>query len=206
VIDWTAVLTTSTTATGIVAVLAFAAKAVFQHSLDADLERYKNDLRAATDAEAIRLRAELELVASEHSVKFAALHATRAKIIAFVHAQLLRLSRDVETVLVSRDLLKHPEAHVATLYERIADRTAKLQVFLEPRSIYLDAATYKAIKDVVNTLMQATERDYETETQAQVEAGTDYRGYGVYLDRFLEQVPALLAQLQDQFRKMLGVR
>jgi len=103
--------------------------------------------KLARDTEAFK--AELQRIAVEHEVRFARLHATRAKVIADLYARLVDAERDGDRFVKVQvwDAETRREA-----YETTERNLVELYFFVEKNRIYLPEPVCELLKDFVLTV------------------------------------------------------
>jgi len=79
---WTTVLVTLGGQTVLLAIVAFLARSLMSSLMAKDLEAFKADLESKSNVAIERLRADLQLTAFEHQIRFSKLHERRAEVLA----------------------------------------------------------------------------------------------------------------------------
>jgi hypothetical protein len=89
---WITAFVAAATPVAILAVGAAIARSVWRHVLDRNIESFKQNLTSLTSQESERFRHSLELVATEHQIRFSRFHERRAEVIAELYAKLVEAS------------------------------------------------------------------------------------------------------------------
>lgn len=178
-------------------------KAQLKAALDIELEGYKAKLFAENTAATERLKAELQIAASEHQIRFARLHEKVAEVVAETYSLLYQQAVAVERYVSVFERADGPSKEVRRL--AVADAMKKLADYFRPRRLYLPKELADRIKAFEDKLF-----DLAQDFMWGVEAGGDER----YPDRdtwfkvdkaMREEARPLFEALEDEFRRMLGV-
>jgi hypothetical protein len=184
------------------AAVAFLCKAFVSSRLTRDADAFRARLKADADTEIERLRSSLQIAATEHQVRFSKLHEKRGEVI----EQLYKLIVETPTV-AGRFILtdnRNPEA------ARVAnERVGELFSFLSLNRIYLPSSVCRRLDNYEHRLRHSvtwvtiywTRVEYpnqkmiEDQNKALQEACTELE----------TELPAIRRELEDEFRKLLGV-
>lgn len=199
-IDWQAVLVTFGGNAVLLGAGAWLAKALISNQLSKDAEAFRIKLQAQTNVEIERLKASFQIAATEHEVRFSKLHEKRGIVIEKLY-QLLLQAKDVATLVAA-----HPKDEE---YQKQAwDQHLELYRFFHLNKIYLPSAICGLLNDYESKVRHSVVfiRIYMREehpTPQMVQQQNE-----VLLDawRAVEnELPAMMADLEKEFRRMLGV-
>jgi hypothetical protein len=182
--------------------LAFLLKAIITHRLSQEAEAFKVNLQAQVNIEIERLRSSLQIVATEHQVRFSKLHEKRGEGI----AELYRLIVETPVAAVKFILFDNrDEALVQQAKERVRD----LFTFLNLNRIYLPNTVCQILDNyerrlrhsVASIMIYWTRIEYPN-AQMREEQNRVMREACAELERDL---PAIRQELESEFRQLLGV-
>lgn len=178
-------------------------KASIQHEYDQKLETHKAQLKSQTEAEIIRLKAQLEIAAAERNVRYSKVFEHTAEVIATTYAKLLALkdaADDYTQPLAPSDPNREEAA------KRYQQKAAEFLHYFLPNKIYIPRETSERIRVLSNTLTRAALQFSMAMADAHSQS-RDPETYGKLFNAFFkssEEVPQLLELLEDEFRKLLG--
>lgn len=176
-----------------------------KHEYDLKLESHKAQLKSESATEIERLRADLRIAAESHNVRYTKVFDSMETTIAETYAALVHLAKAVNDHV--RRWNPQPEMS-EVLSSKVDECFAKLANAYELRRIYLP----KEITSRVDELkMQFLEIRYGYEAELEygaADASTrleSYRNWRKIYERLLTDIPDVMAQLEDEFRKTFGV-
>lgn len=183
------------------AAAAWLIKTLVSNRLAQEAEEFKIKLQAHANVEIERLKASLQLVATEHQIRFAKLHEKRAVIIAELYSYL------GETRAIAR-LFILGDAQNLERAEHAKTKTLELYEFINSNRIYfpedlcglLDKFEARLRQQVylVNSywtkIRHPTPRTEEAREKVMLEA----------CEALESELPALLKVLEQEFRRLLG--
>lgn len=218
--NWTVILTT-VAAAGIgagtvVAAIAWLAKSLIGQVLEKRLERFKASIKADGEKEIEHLKASLELAAQKKIIEFGSLHNRRAEIIAEFYEKLTevqRLSQVLPWNLILREYKEeYGQAKFNELDQREAEDVRKLSTawremseFYRKRKLYFKAEVCDQIERVQaitgfisDNYHNIAYRDEHGEIYVHPQVKQVW-------DASHEALPKIMAQLEAEFRTLLGV-
>ncbi|MGD1104066.1 MAG: hypothetical protein ABSA59_18615 [Terriglobia bacterium] len=177
-------------------------------SADSELERLKYELKSKADASIEQLKNHLQLIATEHQVRFSKLHEKRAEVIDQVYARLVEArmegKRFIATDAYITDRLQQKEA-----WKKTAERMEDVSVYIQKHRIYLPERICELLQKVVDEMSRhvAAAGVYTPlNPQAQEMIAEKYEALmKAYNAFFSESIPAATKALEDEFRRLLGV-
>ena len=176
-------------------------KEIVSHRLSKQAEEFKVQLESRAAVEVERLKASLQLVATEHQIQFAKLHEKRALVIAELYTRLIETRRTAGEFILGD--VQDPERSASAM-RAVWD----LYGFIELNRIYLpevvcaqvDKFEAKLRKSVLFTtsywtrIKHPTPQTVEQRNKVLLEA----------CEVLESELPNLLTELQTDFRKLLG--
>ncbi len=179
-------------------------KKLISEALARDTEKYKGDLKAASDMQLEQLKSKLQLNAVEHQVRFSNLHEKRAEVIAEVYTLLYEVytstSRFVNNAYPTDPA--HQDKYVAEY-----DRLFKVYELLGSRRIYLPEATFIQTDEYVEQLRKIVIRVGilgKSHGISEPDPGRPYEAQINALNEFNATAHNMLADLIAEFRRLLG--
>jgi hypothetical protein len=181
------------------AAIAWLVRSIVQHFLSRDIENYKTKLSAASEAEAERLRADLEKIVYEHQVTFGKLHAERAEMIKRFHASLLALEDEAKKYgswLAQRnvDPFAQHRAEFLDVWRKFFDDFRAHRIFLSPD-----------LCGRIETLAKKIMRPVLSFMQSQAES-RDKEGWTAVWSEAEKEINTIRQTLENDFRRILGVQ
>jgi len=197
-IDWQTVAATALTSTTAIAVVGFILKSLFAQLMARDIERYKADLTKSHEIELQGFKAALEKTAFEHQTRFASLHARRAEVIAELYSALA----DAEEAAVSmvRPLQMAGEAPQEEKRKPAYERAQALQPHINKNRIYFSESLCKLLDEYLKTLHSAL---IDFDAHLMMDKG-ELAAWMKSWERLTEAVPPIKAQIESDFRRLLG--
>src|SRR6266498_2439015 len=108
---------------------------VITKKLATDAEAFKTRIQADANLEIERLKGSLQILATEHQVRFTKLHEKRAEIIADLYKKLVTLHRSGEFFVITRE--NNPDPSKDKEFRELQERMSEFQQFYEQHQIYL---------------------------------------------------------------------
>jgi DNA primase large subunit len=186
------------------AAAAWLIKALVSNRLRQEAEAFKIRLQADASVELEKLRASLQLAATEHQIRFAKLHEQRALIIADLHTRLVHARTDAARFIIgdvrNAELAAEMNAKMLDLYgfitlnkiylpEKICELVEQFESTLRKSVISVDIFWTR-----VNEYSRLSPENQHMQNQVMLEACN-----------FLEsKSPAMLEELVREFRILLG--
>jgi hypothetical protein len=170
-----------------------------------DAERFKASLKADADKEVESLKHSLQMIATEHQVRFSKLHEDRAEVIGELYKKLTHVYFHGERFVITSE--NNPAPYKKEEFEDMRKELTDVFFFIEEHRIYLPesvcALLDKHLGQVRSTVVAAgifgqIENPNEQTMQQSFDAFTK-----AYED-FETDIPAARKSLETEFRKMLG--
>jgi hypothetical protein len=180
------------------AALAWLLRSLFSHWLTKDVEKYKSELKTQTDIAAERLRR----LAYEHEVKFSRLHEERAEVIKKLYSLLVELATNAEQFFMPGSV-GNRELEQAT-----GEALKGFGAYFNQNKIYLGTELCGQCKSLLNLVRDAfTTRTVITGWNPKSEKdGDEWRKMLLEAyNNIRTGVPPIQKELEDEFRKILGV-
>jgi hypothetical protein len=219
------IITSLLTSSLITSVFVFFLNKAIENKFDMKLEAYKDKLKSESDRELMQLTKDLELKATERSIKLARVFEHQADTIANTYEKLLWLLNLVQDYSELTEKLEEP-----TKKEKLAEvQTAfkDFQNFYLPKKIYLPSGTALKIKDVSialadligNKRMADINRGFiainpnsgitltlpdAPETKLTLEEAVAKFDKGI--EELKIKIPTLLAAIEDDFQDIFGLK
>jgi len=209
-INWQDVITNLVVVTGggtvLVGASAWLIKTVITQKLTTDAEAFKARIQADANIEIERLKSSLQIIATEHQVRFSKLHEKRAGIIADLYKKLVDLHRSGELFVITRE--NNPDPAKEKEFGELRQKMSEFQQFYEQHQIYLPLHVCDSfeslLSEITGKILAAgifgrIEHPSEHTSRSSEDAFT--KAYAA----FDEKIPAARMALEGEFRKMLGV-
>ena len=188
----------------LIAVLGWLAKSFVTSLLDKDLEKFRMNLQAQHDSSIEKIRHELNLLAAQHQIRFAKLHAIRAEVIAELYSLLVE-AHGKSIVFVS------PGGYVGESTKGREASSAVLDFlhFFEKKKIYLpkdlgDLLDQYATDVNKHLIEYRTYVNHEPDHSTQEFEKKKNESWRKAMNAFEEAIPEAKEKLEDEFRKILG--
>jgi hypothetical protein len=189
-----------------VAGVAWLARSIVTNWLSKDVEAYKTRLKAESDLALERVRSDLQIAAARRNIEYSRIHEKRLEIISELAG---KISAVRERVLAYVSMWEW--AGAPTKAERrklVRDALAELNECFVPRRFFLPKRTtdkieafraglYKISTDFMFYVEQG--RDSKQDPTKDIDTWTHASAY------ISKEAPKLIAELEDDFRKILGI-
>jgi len=182
-------------------------KNAIKNEYDEKLETHKAQLKAQSDVESERLRAQLSIAATEHQVKFSRLHDKRAEVITDLYSLLVQAHWDAGSFVSPVEFGGEPnkKEKYVTAMNAIADFFR----FFEKNKIYLPAALCDLLERFVQVMRQkiigfGVYVHYDEETMPSESHHKKHEAWIAAWDYFDKEVPVARAALEQELRNILG--
>ena len=173
-----------------------------KNEYDQKLETHKAQLKAQSDVEIEKLKSQLNITATEHQVKFAKLHETRAEVIAETYSLLndlfYKLRAYVSIVELSGDPPREDRRLLAT------EAFKKFHEYFGNKLIFLPKGAATKLQNI-NSRLVITFNEFVFNVG--VPRGRDTDKTEKWMEIFQRvggEISAASGELQDEFRRMLG--
>jgi hypothetical protein len=187
----------------LIGALAWLARSLISHFLTKDVEKFKDQISAASELEKEKLRNDLRKIAYEHEVTFSKLHTERAEIIKMTHSLLVDVIEALDSMLF---LSGTPDEEVIA-----RDRTDKakrahdaLVEYHNKNRIFLPSELARQISTLISELGTAYVSHRSGITQPGPAGIPPERG-AANRKRLREAATNLGDELENEFRRLLGV-
>jgi len=184
-------------------------KGSIQHEYDQKLETHKAKLQAESDISIVKLTKQLEIAASEHSIKLTKVFERQAEVITTTYAKLLLLLNSAEdfTMLMGGST-KEEQLEIAKRFNAAA---TDFYSFYHPNKIYLPKNTAATIQKLGNTVVLLCKKHSMADKLANSNPTSEaaykiLEKHEAQIKELEDQIPALLKLLEDDFQTILGVR
>jgi hypothetical protein len=178
-------------------------KNAIKHEYDVKFEAYKTQVKAEADATLERLRADLQIAATEHQIRYSRIFATQAEVISQTYGKLITL-RDA----VGRYVHPVTAENMPSLEERrkvVGSAYADFREYFEPRRLFFPAPIASQIQEFSGKL-------HKTAFEFLYTVETDIGRHKNKLDHWLQawdfvekETPKLMEKLEGEFRDRLGI-
>jgi len=199
------ILVTFLTGAGVFAAVAWLVKSALAAWIAKDAEKFKASLQANADKEIESLKHSLEMIATEHQVRFSKMHERRAEIIEELYKRLTALNLHGEQFVITSE--NNPTPYQAEKFAEMKDELREVFLFTEQHRFYLPesvcAMVDKHLGQLRNSVLRAgiygrIENPNERTIQQSNDAFTK-----VY-EEFETDIPAARKSLEAAFRKIIG--
>jgi hypothetical protein len=228
------ILTTVTTSVGIIAIVTYLGKQVFNKVLDVGLESYKGKLKTdleqfkgqlntklethksklATETE--EFKSQLNKVATEHQIRFLKLHADRAMVIREMHNKIYTLEKSMQHLTT---LFQGPEWVTDTTREEAATTSLNdLKDYIELNRIFFEEFFCQELEDLINDCcaivdgMRAAKNQEKRNSQTPESTYISREKLLNPLDKWFElndkvkiNLKAKRLEIVEKFRNLLGI-
>lgn len=195
--------------------LAWLTKSIVVHFLSKDVEAYKSRIASEAAKEIEQFKAQLQIVAREHDIRFSKLHEKRAEVISELYALLTDANGDTQLldfVLQLGPLTgeedKFDEEKARKIQNEVAEETAdkctKLADFFNQHKLYFNEELSERMENLISVLSKPS-TDYRLRHQFGVGEPHEVRSEIVELLRNeLPNIQQILKLLEKDFRTLLG--
>ncbi len=179
----------------------FLVKAIISHRLSREAEEFKVQLESRSAVEVERLKASLQLVATEHQIQFAKLHEKRALVIAELYSRLVATHRTARVFILG-------DVHDPERSAKAREEVLELYWFIELNRIYLPETVCTLLDKFESTLRKSVYFADSIFTRIKYPTPKTVEDQNKFLLEACEvlesELPNLLKELQNEFRKLLG--
>jgi hypothetical protein len=181
-------------------------KAVLTQGLQRDLRVFESELKAKADASIEQLKANLQIAATEHQVRFSKLHEKRGEVLADLYKKLTEAVQASQSFTSALEF--HGEPSKAEKYVIAMNAIRDVYLAFDPARIYLPESLCVLMQEFIQTVRKPVisfgvwmrlpegNRDLKqmNETWAEVDAAFD------------TTIPEARKVLETEFRSLLGVK
>jgi hypothetical protein len=189
-----------------VAALVWLARSIVTHWLSKDVETYKNRIKAESDIALDRARSELQILAARRNIEYSRIHEKRLEIISELAGKIREFHERVTAYVSAWEIAGGP-----TKEERRKLAIAALAEFnnyFVPRRFFLPKKTVQKIEAFRSGLHKISldfmfyveqGREVRHDPNKEIDVWTQANEYTD------EKAPILIDELEDDFRKILGI-
>jgi hypothetical protein len=182
-------------------------KNAIKHEYDQKLETHKAQLKAQSDVETERLKAQLNIAAAEHEVRFSGLHGKRAEMIAEVYEKLVQAHWDASSFVSPIEYANEPskEEKYATAMKSMAE----FFKYYDKRRIYLPQSLCDQLEGCVTEMRSKAARfgAYLRHERGGLSAHLPQQRSDAWdkaWEYFDKEFPVTRAALEKELRALLG--
>src|SRR6266849_7297181 len=198
-IDWGEIIKSFGGQAIFLAAAGFLIKAIVSHRLSKEAEEFKVQLESRAAVEVERLKASLQLVATEHQIQFAKLHEKRALVIAELYSRLVATHRTARVFILG-------DVHDPERSAKAREEVLELYWFIELNRIYLPETVCTLLDKFESTLRKSVYFADSIFTRIKYPTPKTVEDQNKFLLEACEvlesELPNLLKELQNEFRKL----
>lgn len=182
-------------------------KNAIKHEYDEKLETHKAQLKAQSDIETERLRAQLNITAAEHQVRFSRLHTKRGEVIAELYSLLVQAYWDASSFVSPMEFAGEPNKKEK--YITAMNAMADFFRFFDKNKIYLPEKACDALESFVKEMRHKIIGFgvYVHHEDAEMPAESIEKKHDAWVtawEYFEKEVPSTRAVLERELRNILG--
>jgi hypothetical protein len=189
-----------------IAALAWLARSIITQWLSKDVESYKNQLQAQSNMALERLRSDLQILADRRNIEYSRIHEKRLEIISDLAGKIRVFHERVSAYVAPWEPAGGP-----TKEERrklAGNALLEFNNYFLPRKFFLPKDTAEKIEAFRTALSKVTAdfMIYVEQESARDRDPDKNLDVWIQADEYTsKQAPVLLADLEDDFRKILGI-
>ena len=178
-------------------------KNAIKHEYDEKLETHKAKLKCESDREIEHLKTQLQIAAAERNIRLSRVFERTAETIAATYAKLLAFYQTAQDYMQPGP---SGGADRKQLGRNLQNKANEFVQYFLPNKLYIRRGTAEKIWDFSNTLQRMIRMfDMSAALEAGLPANREVtERMDTNLENLHERVPALLAQLEDDFQEELG--
>lgn len=204
---WQAILLNFGGTATLLALLGWLARSIGAQLLTKDVERFKSELSATSTAATERLKHELQLIATEHEVKYSKLQARRAEVIAEMYGLLVEAHWASQSFVSPAEFGGEPSKEEK--YAAAMNKAAEFYRYFDKNRIFLPpgfcALAEQFLKNMRSKIIGFGVYVNQDEKFMPVEAQkAKFDAWIKASEYFDKEVPAARAALEDELRTLLG--
>jgi len=187
--------------------IAWLMRSLITNVLNKDIAQFKARLQHDNAIEMERLRGDLRILSIEHEIRFRSIHERQADALAGTYARLYEVQRAVGSYVSIIERSDEPSK--ADKLKIVGDAYEEFRSFFFPRRIFLPPMTAEAVRRTADKLAEITnvftqgQRREQQRHRAHPQHDEDY--WTKAYELLKHEVPPLLAQLEADFQRLLGV-
>ncbi len=184
--------------------LAWLFKSIITHYLSKDIDKFKANLQLEAQKEMAHIQSTLEIEAFEHQIRFSRLHERRADIISLIYRSIVELHLSVNDFV--RLLPRSSKDQNNTNLQRIWNAADQLKSSFEKNRIFFSEQICEKVS-ALNETMSKPVSEIVIRLEIDKEQNWEWLGkrYNEALDVLENKVPLIKAELESDFRELLGV-
>ncbi|WP_397452548.1 hypothetical protein [Pseudomonas sp. NA-150] len=177
-------------------------KNAIKNEYDQKLETHKAQLKAQSEIEIEKLRAQLNITATEHEVRFSRLHEKRAEVLAETYS----LLRELLATLSNYVKLFESAGDIPKAQRRDAtvDALNNFRNFYAKRLVFIPKETAKKLETLDRNFIKIYNEFLYTVELIPNKDNNTYQNWVNIFDRVNTEARDALLELEDEFRKLLG--
>jgi hypothetical protein len=189
-----------------VAAVAWLARSIITHWLSKDVEVYKTRLQAESAVALERIRSELQILAARRNIEYSRIHEKRLEIIAELVSKISAFHERVSAYVSEVEWGGAPSKEERR--KLTAEAFADFNKYFIPRRFFLPKPTVQKVEAFRAGLYKTSvdfmfyveyPREHKTDLNKDVDVWTQASDYT------LKEAPKLIADLEDEFRNILGI-
>jgi hypothetical protein len=191
----------------LLAVFAWLGRAVFAHFFAKDLERFKSDLSHASSAAAERMKHELQIVSTEHQIRYVKLHERRAEVIEKLYEMLVEAHWASQSFVDVFEFAGEPPK--AEKYLTAMNKGAEFFRFFDKNRIYLTPEVCRSLENFLKGMrshvigfgvyVDKDEKYFPEHTLKE-----KYAAWTKAAEYFEDELPAAREALELELRQLIG--
>jgi hypothetical protein len=186
--------------------IAWLARSIITNWLSKDVERYKTQLKAESDVSVERLRSDLQITAAKRNIEFSRIHEKRLEIISELAGKLVTFHQAVASYVSVFEWKEGPSKEERR--KLAADAFTKFNEYYHPRRFFLPQHTVEKVEDFREGLYKIS-IDFmfyvEQGRPFSKDPAKDIDVWAKASEYTSVEAPKLLKELEDDFRKVLGI-
>ena len=204
---WQAILLNFGGTATLLVVLGWLARSIGTQLLTKDIERFKSELSVASVAATERLKHDLQLVATEHQVKYSKLQARRGKVIAEMYSLLVKAHWASQSFVSIAEFGGEPTK--SEKYADAMDKSAEFYRYFDKNRIFLPPAFCALTEEFLTKMRRKVVGFgvYVTQDENHMQDDAHKAKFDAWIeaaDYFDKEVPAAREALENELRTLLG--
>ena len=179
-------------------------KGAIQHEYNEKPETHKAQLQSRNDIEIAKLKADLEIAAAERNLRLTKTFDKTLEVIAETYRILLELKTAAELV---HDKFRSEDKVPEEILQHYRDKGRQFVEYFLPHKIYLPAATAEQVRRFSNAISSFVMHSSILSAQLRTHLANEQAllRQSDRVDKVSENITGLLAALEADFRKLLGL-
>jgi hypothetical protein len=179
-------------------------KGAIQHEYDQKLETHKAQLQSRNDIEIAKLKADLEIAAAERNLRLTKTFDKTLEVIAETYRILLELKTAAELV---HDKFRSEDKVPEEILQNYRDKGRQFVEYFLPHKIYLPSGTAEQVRRFSNAISSFVMHSSILSAQLRTHLADEevLLRQSDRVDKVSENITGLLAALETDFRRLLGL-